>query len=86
MGVMSVSHETDGRVKNRGAYREHRIPTSLQRHLGTSATPPEVIEALVRKARQAGVIVFLRADLERLPWASRELIETEAKRLYGKAQ
>jgi hypothetical protein len=84
MGVMSVSRETDGRVKNRGAYREHR--TSLQRHLGTSATPPEVIEALVRKARQAGVIVFLRADLERLPWASRELIETEAKRLYGKAQ
>lgn len=66
---------------NRRAYREHRIPTSLQRHVGESATPPEVIEALVRKARAAGVIVFLKTELERLPDMSRALIESEHKRL-----
>lgn len=66
---------------NRAHYREHRIPTSLQRHVGESATPPEVIEALVRKARAAGVIVFLKTELERLPDMSRALIESEHKRL-----
>lgn len=66
---------------NRRAYREHRIPTSLQRHVGESATPPEVIEALVRRARAAGVIVFLKTELERLPDLSRALIESEHKRL-----
>jgi hypothetical protein len=66
---------------SRSNYREHRIKTSLQRHLGESATPPEAIDALVRKARQAGVVVFLQADLERLPHMSRALIESEHKRL-----
>lgn len=62
-------------------YREHRIPSSLQRHVGESATDPAVIEVLVRKAREAGVIVFLRHDLEKLPDMSRALIESEHKRL-----
>lgn len=66
---------------NHRAYREHRIPTSLQRHVGQSETPPEVIEALVRKARQMGVIVFLRNELDRLPDMSRALIESEHRRL-----
>lgn len=66
---------------NRGAFREHRIPTSLQRHVGESATDPAVIEALVRKARQAGVVVFLQSELEKLPPMSKALIETEHKRL-----
>jgi hypothetical protein len=48
---------------------------------GRSPTEPQVIEALVRKARAVGVVVFLQTDLERMPWQSRELIETEAKRL-----
>ncbi len=62
-------------------FREHRVRTSLDRHIGTSETPPEVIEALVRKARRAGVIVFLKAELDRLPDMSRALIESEHKRL-----
>ncbi len=66
---------------NRDAYRDHRIPTSLQRHVGESPTAPEVIEALVRKARRAGVIVFLKSELERLPDMSRALIESEHKRI-----
>lgn len=68
-------------MSNREQYREHRIPTSLQRHVGTSATEPHVIEALVRKARQAGVIVFLKSELDKLPDISRALIETEHKRI-----
>lgn len=62
-------------------YREHRIRTSLQRHVGESSTSPEVIAALVRKARAAGVVVFLRDELERLPDMARALIESEHKRL-----
>ena len=64
-------------------HRDLRIRTSLQRYVGESATSPEEVERLVRKARAAGVVVFLRADLERIPWTSREIIEAEARRLYG---
>lgn len=63
-------------------YREHRVRTSLQGHLGVSPTSPEVIDALVRKARAAGVIVFLRAELERMPEVARLLIEGEHKRIW----
>ena len=62
-------------------YREHRVRTSLDRHIGTSETPPEVIEALVRKARRAGVIVFLKAELDRMPPIAREFIEREHQTL-----
>lgn len=62
-------------------YREHKIRTSLQRHVGESPTDPAVIEHLVRRARALGVVVFLKAELERLPDMSRALIESEHKRL-----
>lgn len=68
-------------MNHRDRYRDHRISTSLQRHVGASATPPEVIEMLVRRAREAGVIVFLKAEIERLPAMSRALIESEHKRI-----
>lgn len=64
-----------------GAYREHRIRTSLQPHLGQSPTEPEVIQFLVRQARAAGVVVFLKAELERMPDMARALIEGEHKRI-----
>jgi len=48
---------------------------------GRSPTEPEVIRSLVLRARAAGVVVFLRDELERMPWQARELIEAEAKRL-----
>jgi hypothetical protein len=62
-------------------YREHRIRTSLQPFIGNAPTPPEVIEALVRKARAAGVVVFLKAELDRMPDMARALIEGEHKRI-----
>lgn len=62
-------------------YREHRVRTSLARHVGTSATTEDELRALVRKARLAGVIVFLKTELDRLPEISRRLIETEHQRL-----
>jgi len=51
------------------------------RLVGEDVTPPEVIEALVRKARRAGVIVFLKSELERLPETARVTIESVHKRL-----
>jgi hypothetical protein len=50
---------------------------------GRSPTEPREIQHLVRKARAEGVIVFLKAELERMPWQSREIIEAEARRLTG---
>lgn len=47
---------------------------------GRSPTEPEVIRSLVLRARAAGVVVFLRDELERMPWQARELIEAEAQR------
>lgn len=66
---------------NRQAYREHRIATSLERHLPRQPVSEGVIRRLVAEARAAGVRVFLEADLARMPWASREIIETEHRRL-----
>lgn len=66
---------------NRQHYREHRIPTSLERHLPRQPVSEGAIRRLVAEARAAGVRVFLEADLARMPWASREIIETEHKRL-----
>lgn len=63
------------------AYREHRIRTSLQPHLGRSPTEPAEIDALVRRARAAGVVVFLRDELERMPWQVQAIIEGEHKRI-----
>jgi hypothetical protein len=62
-------------------HRDLRVRTSLQPHLGRSPTEPEEIERLVRAARAAGVIVFLKAELERLPWQVQEIIEGEHKRI-----
>lgn len=60
-----------------------RMARSAECRTGITPTDPEVLEALVRKAREAGVVVFLKAELERMPWPSREIIEAEARRLYG---
>lgn len=49
--------------------------------IGRSPTEPEAIEAMVRKARDAGVIVFLRSELEALPPFDRFLVEGAHKRI-----
>lgn len=62
-------------------HRDLRIRTSLQRHVGESATEPGDIAALVRKVREAGVVVFLRDELERMPDMALALIEGEHARI-----
>jgi len=39
--------------------------------VGTSPTEPEVIVALERRARAAGVVVFLKDELDRMPAMAR---------------
>lgn len=71
---------------NRDRYRTHdvRIRGSLERHVGEAPADDADLRAMAAKAWERGVILFLRADLQGLPWASREIIEAEAARLYGK--
>ncbi len=72
---------------NHHRYHAHAAPRrsdpqgSLSRHVGRSPSPPDVIERLVREARAAGVIVFLRSELERMPDMARAMIESEHKRI-----
>lgn len=65
---------------NRQAYREHRIPTSLERHLPRQPVPESYLRKLVAEAREAGVIVFLKSDLAALPPVDRAIIEGAAER------
>jgi hypothetical protein len=59
-----------------------RVARSAEcRHVGEAATDPAVIDALVRKARAAGVVVFLRVELERMPDMARAMIEGEHRRI-----
>lgn len=64
------------------SYREHRIPTSLQRHVGMSSLTDVELRAMAERAwRERGVVVLFPD--QNLPPMSRALIESEAKRLYG---
>lgn len=64
-----------------------RVARSAEcRMVGETATPPAEIHALVRKARQAGVVVFLKPDLEQLPAFERVVIEGVHKRICGKGR
>ena len=65
---------------NRHRYTEHRIPTSLERHLPRRPVSSETIRRLVAEARDAGVIVFLQADLAELAPVDRAIIEGAAQR------
>lgn len=60
-----------------------RPRTSLDRVQGRATASEPEIRAMAAEALKAGIILFLRVDLERLPWHAREIIETEARRLYG---
>jgi hypothetical protein len=73
-------------VKQRETSDAGRPRTSLDHVQGRSPASDATIRAMAAEALKAGVILFLRADLERLPWSSREIIEAEARRLYGPAQ
>lgn len=49
--------------------------------IGRSPTEPEEIRAMVRKARAAGVVVFLADELERMPAMARAIVEGEHRRI-----
>ncbi len=65
---------------NRHRYTEHRIPTSLQRHVASLPLTDEQLRSLVDKARRSGVIVFLQSDLAELEPFDRAVIEGLAER------
>lgn len=74
---------------NHTRYRAHdvRVRGSLEHTVGESPAGEAELRAMAARALKSGVILFLRADLEQLPWTSREIIEGEARKLYGhKAQ
>jgi hypothetical protein len=64
-------------------YQRDRARSSLDRVQGEAPATEAQIRAMAAKAFGQGVIMFLRADLQRLPDWSRAVIEGEAKRLYG---
>ena len=65
---------------NRHRYTEHRIPTSLERHLPRQPVSSETLRRLVAEAREAGVIVFLKSELAELADVDRAVIEALAQR------
>ena len=72
-------------MSNRGHYREHRVRTSLQGHLGRSSADSDAIERLASRAyHESGGVYFTEEQLQRMPWEARELILGEARRIYGR--
>lgn len=65
---------------NRHRYTEHRIPTSLERHLPRQPVSEGALRRLVAEAREAGVIVFLKSELAQLAPVDRAVIEAVAHR------
>lgn len=64
-------------------YQRDRVRSSLDRVQGEAPATEAQIRAMAAKALKLGVIMFLRADLKRIPDWQRAIIESEAKRLYG---
>lgn len=63
--------------------REHRIRTSLQRHVGESCDSAIVERLAEQTYHENRGIYFTKAQLAAMPWQSRELIESEGRRLFG---
>lgn len=71
-------------MSNRDRYREHRVRGSLQSHIASGSGDGATVERLAHRAYHESRGVFFTADqLKSMPWQSRELIESEARRLYG---
>lgn len=65
-------------------FREHRIPTSLQRHVPSAPSEPDVVRRYAEEAYHSKRgVYFTEEQLASMPWQSRDLIESEAKRFYG---
>lgn len=71
-------------MSNRSRYREHPIRTSLASHVGRSSCDAGVIQRLAEDAyHQSRGVYFTEEQLAAMPWQSRELIESEARRIFG---
>lgn len=70
---------------HRDRYTEHRpVRSCLTPHVGRSPSEPAVIERLAHDAYHANRgIYFTEEQLASMPWQSRELIESEARRYFG---
>jgi hypothetical protein len=61
-----------------------RIRSSLAPHVAPSRNDDgQVRDLAVMVFRQGRGVMFFAEDLKRMPWQARELIEAEARRLYG---
>lgn len=65
---------------NRHRYTEHRIRTSLERHVASLPVSDDQLRRLVDQARRNGVIVFLKSELDALAPVDRAIIEGAAER------
>lgn len=65
-------------------YREHRIRGSLERHIATTEGEERVHQLASAAWQKRGSVLFTEADLAAMPWPSRSLIESEARRIYGR--
>lgn len=72
-------------MNHRDRYTEHRpLRSCLTPHVGRSPADAEVIERLQANAYHQGRgVYFTEEQLAAMPWQSRELIESEARRLFG---
>lgn len=61
--------------------RRSDVRSSWAPLLARPVTDPEALAALVRKARAAGVVVFLKSELERMPDMARAIVEGEHRRI-----
>lgn len=65
-------------------FREHRVRTSLEGKVAPPASDDAEVRRLAEVVHVTGRGVFFFTDqLAKMPWQSRELIEAEARRLYG---
>lgn len=80
---MDAANYNGEAVVNHERYREHRIPTSLDRHVGRAPMDDAELKRLARAAwLQRGVVILMPDQL--LNWHERGLIEAAAIKLYGK--
>lgn len=63
---------------------DHHIRTSLSGKVAAPASDDNEVRRLADNVHRANLgVFFFRDQLDAMPWQARELIEAEARRLYG---
>ena len=73
----------EGDAVNRHRYAEHRIPTSLERHVGRSSDSDTVRRYAEQVYHQDRGAFFTKEQLAQMHWQHRAVIETELRRIFG---